>query len=214
MIYYFENAGISNGPCTKEELKNRITKATLVWCEGMSDWAKASDVQDLQDLFRETPPPLPKLEKIIKVEASIKKEKTEVFTEKNQTQVANEIKSLFFIAITALFIGVISLIVTQQNSDYNKYNSLLAGFMAYDNDYSAMINSYPVFGEEESQKIYKWLDGNKSRMDSLVSVSKTYDCYRETNDLGFPRSDEDGIKTNIKDRIKEINDKAFSVARN
>ena len=37
----------------------RLTKETLVWCDGMSGWTKASEVDDLKSLFPSSPPPLP-----------------------------------------------------------------------------------------------------------------------------------------------------------
>lgn len=60
--YYYSDGQNQFGPFTKEELRGqKITKETLVWCEGMSDWVKAGDVDDLADLFFQIsmPPPLP-----------------------------------------------------------------------------------------------------------------------------------------------------------
>ncbi len=40
----------------------QLTRATLVWKQGMANWQPAGDVPDLQQLFGATPPPLPPAE--------------------------------------------------------------------------------------------------------------------------------------------------------
>ena len=60
--YYYSDGQQQIGPISKEDLKLKgITKETLVWCEGLSNWSKAGDVEDLADLFPKvpTPPPMP-----------------------------------------------------------------------------------------------------------------------------------------------------------
>jgi hypothetical protein len=37
----------------------QITRETLVWKQGMANWAKAGEVPELQGLFAAVPPPLP-----------------------------------------------------------------------------------------------------------------------------------------------------------
>lgn len=58
-MYYIIIDGAQHGPFSKEELRARgITPDTMVWHEGMADWAKASTVSSLSDLFsRPVPPP-------------------------------------------------------------------------------------------------------------------------------------------------------------
>lgn len=61
--YYYSDGQQQFGPFSKKELKsNNITKETIVWYDGLKDWTKASDVEELADLFpvTPTPPPLPK----------------------------------------------------------------------------------------------------------------------------------------------------------
>ena len=40
------------GPVTKEELKNKIDKDTLVWFEGLREWSKAEDLDELSSMFK------------------------------------------------------------------------------------------------------------------------------------------------------------------
>ena len=60
--YYYLDGQQQFGPLSKEELQGKnITKETLVWYEGLSEWTKAGEVEDLADLFPNipTPPPIP-----------------------------------------------------------------------------------------------------------------------------------------------------------
>ena len=60
--YYYSDGKNQFGPFSKIELQNTgISKETLVWFEGLSEWQKAGDIEDLADLFpkKQTPPPLP-----------------------------------------------------------------------------------------------------------------------------------------------------------
>ena len=57
--WYFVENGNKIGPFSETELKGKINKETLVWCEGMSEWTKASYVKELESIFIATPPPIP-----------------------------------------------------------------------------------------------------------------------------------------------------------
>lgn len=59
--YYLHDGKEQLGPFSMEELKqNSLTRDTLVWAEGMEDWKKAGEIEDLKAIFSATPPPLPK----------------------------------------------------------------------------------------------------------------------------------------------------------
>ncbi len=60
--YYLHNGIESSGPFTLEELKiKKITPKTPVWCQGMTDWKTAADIEELKNIiFITTPPPLNK----------------------------------------------------------------------------------------------------------------------------------------------------------
>lgn len=56
--YYFSDGQNQFGPISIEELKvKNITKETLIWCEGMENWAKAGEVEELKELFPNIPTP-------------------------------------------------------------------------------------------------------------------------------------------------------------
>ncbi|WP_366183639.1 GYF domain-containing protein [Flavobacterium ovatum] len=57
--YFLHNGVESSGPFTIEELKTKNIKATTpVWCQGMSDWTTASEVEELKSLLTVNPPPI------------------------------------------------------------------------------------------------------------------------------------------------------------
>ncbi len=64
--FYVEN-DMQKGPLFLEELKEKITKDSLVWCKGMQEWEKAQNLKDFDTFFSEmqssidenTPPPIP-----------------------------------------------------------------------------------------------------------------------------------------------------------
>jgi hypothetical protein len=56
--YFLHKDGRQLGPYSKEELQQiRITRDTMLWCEGQPDWIEAKDIDELADLFRNQPPP-------------------------------------------------------------------------------------------------------------------------------------------------------------
>lgn len=65
VAYYVAVGGQQSGPFSRPGLvemaeKQILTRETLVWKSGMTDWAPAGGQADLQDIWGITPPPLPK----------------------------------------------------------------------------------------------------------------------------------------------------------
>lgn len=57
--YYIYRNNENHGPFNLEELKTQqISKGTMVWFEGLEDWVKAGQTEDLQSLFILAPPPV------------------------------------------------------------------------------------------------------------------------------------------------------------
>lgn len=58
--YYIVSEGKDCGPYTFDELRLfSLKRDTLVWCQGMKNWDKAENIENLRLLFKETPPPIP-----------------------------------------------------------------------------------------------------------------------------------------------------------
>ena len=62
-LYYIHDGEVKKGPFDLEHLRDQSLNAeTPVWREGLLDWMKAGDLEELRSLFisSSTPPPIPK----------------------------------------------------------------------------------------------------------------------------------------------------------
>ena len=57
--FYQPMSGQDIGPLALHELRGRVTRETLVWKEGMVEWMKAGELQELVPVLASTKPPLP-----------------------------------------------------------------------------------------------------------------------------------------------------------
>ena len=79
--YFYSNDNQKNGPYTFEELKNEnIKQETLIWYEGLDDWTKASDLNEMIPILELIPPSFSEL----KEERSDLIEKTEINNEEEE----------------------------------------------------------------------------------------------------------------------------------
>lgn len=61
--WYVAMDGKASGPYTENEIKGllldkKVTKETLVWCAGMSEWQKAENTPNILKLILQLPPAL------------------------------------------------------------------------------------------------------------------------------------------------------------
>lgn len=58
--YFYVKDGKQVGPLSKEEiLSEGISMNTLVWCEGMTTWVRASELEEFKGTNQVLPPPIP-----------------------------------------------------------------------------------------------------------------------------------------------------------
>lgn len=50
-LYFYVKNGVSEGPLSAEELIKLITPDTLIWTEGMTEWAPANEVAPISEMF-------------------------------------------------------------------------------------------------------------------------------------------------------------------
>ncbi|MDC8001533.1 GYF domain-containing protein [Aequorivita todarodis] len=80
--YFYSNDNQKNGPYTFEELKNEnIKKETLIWYEGLDDWTKAGDLNEMIPILELNPPSFSE----IKQDSELIEKPEIQFEEKNQT---------------------------------------------------------------------------------------------------------------------------------
>ncbi len=59
--YYINQNGKQEGPLTFEELqKIKINSTAMVWHEGLNEWVLATEIPEINEIAKKTPPPLPK----------------------------------------------------------------------------------------------------------------------------------------------------------
>lgn len=59
MDYYYSDGQNQFGPVTLENLRTKIDANTLVWHDGMPNWDKASNIEELKAMFAHPTPPSP-----------------------------------------------------------------------------------------------------------------------------------------------------------
>lgn len=108
--YYIVIDSSQLGPYSVDELKEKgIISSTLVWTEDMDNWIEAKDIEELKDIIKKSPPPIPKIEdKPFEIEPEISKKKRNIITPATEVVVAKETKSIFKQFLYGIFIGVVS----------------------------------------------------------------------------------------------------------
>lgn len=97
------------GPFDITELQSmNIDKNILVWHTGLVDWKKANDIEELEELLKNVPPPIPNTSTIIEVKILEKSKNKKV---DSSVLIAKELKSFFLSAIIALVVAILSFIV-------------------------------------------------------------------------------------------------------
>ena len=57
--YFYSDGKEKHGPLSLEELKHEgISKETLIWFEGLDDWKRAGDLDEMKPILELQPPPI------------------------------------------------------------------------------------------------------------------------------------------------------------
>jgi hypothetical protein len=61
MQYYLHDGREQYGPFTLDELRanSLLTSTSMIWCEGMTEWKRASEMEVLKNIFSTRPPAFP-----------------------------------------------------------------------------------------------------------------------------------------------------------
>lgn len=112
--YFIHDGDEQVGPFTIAELKEKnISPKTHIWFEGMEDWKEASEIDELKDIFKSTPPPFQKANQQKQEKKSIESTSTLERESKKKNKTASYI-TIAVIAITSvLLIGFL----IQKNTD-------------------------------------------------------------------------------------------------
>lgn len=100
--YYIVIDDEKHGPFSIEELRGKkISPDTLIWTEEFEEWTEAKNFEELKDILKKTPPPIPK-------HANVEKKELQISTE-TKILLAKELKINFKYIRYALLIGIISI---------------------------------------------------------------------------------------------------------
>jgi hypothetical protein len=123
--YHLHNGSEQEGPFTIEELSEKnINRETEIWFEGLDDWKKAGEVEELNELFKIIPPPIKS--KVQATPPPIQKEKLQDRNEpakKTSSWSAIILKSVFTTALIVL--GIMGFNKIFNNTDSNSGNSVV-----------------------------------------------------------------------------------------
>ncbi|MGE3824202.1 MAG: GYF domain-containing protein [Bacteroidia bacterium] len=123
--YFIHIDAEQKGPFDLEELKgHKITKETLVWFDGLSEWTKAEFIAELKEVLTVTPPPInkqapppPPIDQTKKKE-EVKSESKLVSTDpKKQNSVGRTILITFFIVLAIIGCIVVFNIMTDPSNN-------------------------------------------------------------------------------------------------
>ena len=118
-LFFYSDGQSQFGPFSKEELQSKgITAETLVWYEGLTEWIKAGEADELEELFPKapTPPPLPKTV----TPPPIPKEYTISAQKQNLVDLESEKESLkrtsIIVSIILICVAILAIIIGVTNS--------------------------------------------------------------------------------------------------
>ena len=104
--YFLHNGSENIGPFDLEELKAKnINKETPVWCEGMTDWTTAGEIEELKSMLVTVPPPITRNEPQVIKTGKAKKSKTLKYI------------LIGFAAIAVVFSGIVIYTMNENNSN-------------------------------------------------------------------------------------------------
>ncbi len=194
MKYFVELNNKIEGPFLLVELlKLELNYDSLVWYEELSDWVKVRDVKQIHDLLlkkdelnKTTPPPLPQKDKILKVEAVIKKDNTSNITSSSEKFIAKFIKKTFFsLLISCCLCGVAA-------AGYYSY---------YINDINTCISDMDYFNESLKEHLSDPANANESNVDLTMWAGMSGDYIeKRLNKLGCS----DGLVLHVSYRDEDI----------
>jgi len=168
--YYYSDGENQFGPFEIEELKEKkISKETLVWFEGLEEWVQASDIDELQILFKPSPPPLIKISKdeTTSIQETLIDEINISKTPKRKKRKKIIIVSFIIILLAGIFI--LGLIFKNDIFDNKSEEKSKKSNSSSKYDYSPPIEKTP---EELKQELYQ---KERRRPKEYLSVSYSLD---------------------------------------
>lgn len=174
--YYLHNGNESSGPFGPEELKSKkITKATLVWREGMADWKNAGEVDELKSLFAVIPPPL---------KSFSTPPTTPTYKKEGNTKIMGLSKTSFFVLLAFLVLSIGTFFLNnyqdKRRNDLEEKNSLTEkNNQQYQLQQKEIEEQKNLLAEQEKLEAERITKERKQVLSSLIleKNNSLTDCY-------------------------------------
>lgn len=155
MNYFIIKNNQQYGPYSLENLKEgNVEKNTLVWYDGLADWTKASELEELKHLFvakANTPPPIPETEKKTPPPPPNNSNANNTTTRKKEVITFGKTPNYrlyLFIGIGIILIGSSIFLFTQSDSSNSHNNDYL------DNQSKGNDSSENNYQEQNIKEVY------------------------------------------------------------
>lgn len=188
--YFYINGDKKLGPFTFDELKNQnLTRDTKVWFHGLVNWAKLSEIEELNSITKSIPPPL----KISKLEdVRITNESKETHKKGNNLfqVLKNKAKGvsstiIFTSIVTMLMITLISSVIIKNYKENQLYLNISESSFDADEDFDFYVEKfyrdievYGIYPKKPKKTIIKF-----SKLDQLDDATHIHGIsYGVNND--------------------------------
>jgi GYF domain 2 len=184
---YINKDNLEQGPFSTDELKElKITKDTMVWFEGIDDWVKAIEVDELKENFIVTPPPL-KLKSSVVSPPTIVKSKSNDILKSSQSK---KQKVLLTIGLLILSFGV------------------FGGFFLYSKKQEEIkqeLEGQNKLIQEQNLKILEQERIENERNNEKIRKQKAAEAERKSEELTELKARQDGAMTSLRAAKIELN---------
>lgn len=122
-MYYYSDGNNQLGPLPIDELKGKINRETLVWKEGMPQWIRAADIEELENIL---PPPLPNSIKIAIPETLPQIPANTSTDQSTQTDWQTKAAISLILLLLVFFVYLISSVILNDKGDKPSQDTLAA----------------------------------------------------------------------------------------
>lgn len=152
--YFLHNGDKHDGPFTIDELKLKgIEKDTPIWFEGVSDWTKASELDELKELFIVIPPPLNKesiIESSVPIPPAFEKKDTNSAEESSDKTKSKKISKtlLYWVGAGAIVLMLIIFLIVKNSHHQAELENVAKANEALNSQVSAVKQEIDRQNEE------------------------------------------------------------------
>jgi hypothetical protein len=181
--FYIHKEDKQQGPFSIDELKDlKISRDTMVWYEGADTWKKAIEVDDLKEIFKNTPPPLQTNSPVIPPPLVSRKLKEVSKPAVDKKQMKKKMTLIIFVFAILLAGGLVTFFINNQQAKQAEIPTE-----------NKMVFSKPVEiqSQKEQPNTQKKISTNKTNnSDDYSNWSGTYeDKYGSTLNVKGPSAD-------------------------